>query len=76
MRASFKTHNDGTVALNLDTEAARAVFASVVFAAKFHQEFALLAKVAEEGLRGEKCVQQDATQGRGVSYANDLRGTR
>jgi len=41
----------------LDTEAARAVFASVVFAAKFHQEFALLAKVAEEGLRGEKCVE-------------------
>ena len=57
MRASFKTHNDGTVALNFDTEAARAVFASVVFAAKFHQEFALLAKVAEEGLRGEKCVE-------------------
>jgi hypothetical protein len=56
MRASFKTHNDGTVALNLDTEAARAVFASVIFAAKFHREFALLAKVAEEGLRGEKCV--------------------
>jgi hypothetical protein len=44
------------VVLNLDTEAARAVFASVVLAAKFHQEFALLAKVAEEGLRGENCV--------------------
>lgn len=56
MRASFKTHNDGTVALNLDTEAARAVFASVIFAAKFHQDFAPLSKVAEEGLRGENCV--------------------
>jgi hypothetical protein len=56
MRASIKTHNDGTVALNLDTEAARAVFASVVFAAKFHQEFALLAEVAEEGLQGQKSV--------------------
>jgi hypothetical protein len=56
MRVSFKTHNDGTVVLDLDNEAARAVFASVIFAAKFHQEFALLAKVAEEGLRGEKCV--------------------
>jgi hypothetical protein len=54
MRASIKTHNDGTVALNLDTEAARAVFTSVVFAAKFHQKFALLAKVAEKGLRREK----------------------
>jgi hypothetical protein len=57
MRVSFKTHNDGTVALTLDTEAARAVFASVIFAGKFHQDFALLAKVAEEGLRREKCVQ-------------------
>ena len=56
MRASFKTHNDGTVVLDLDTEAARAVFASVIFAAKFYQEFTLLAKVAEEGLRGEKCT--------------------
>jgi hypothetical protein len=56
MRASIKTHNNGTVALNLDTEAARAVFASVVFAAKFHQEFALLAKVAEQGLQREKSV--------------------
>jgi hypothetical protein len=56
MRASFKMHNDGTVAFNLDTEAARAVFASVVFAAKFHQDFALLAKVVEEGLRGEQYV--------------------
>jgi hypothetical protein len=56
MRASIKTHNDGTVALNLDTEAAQAVFASVVFAARFHQEFALLAKVAEEGLRRGKSV--------------------
>ena len=56
MRASFKTHNDGTVALNLGTEAARAVFASAIFAAKFHQDFAPLVKVAEEGLRGENCV--------------------
>jgi hypothetical protein len=63
MRASFKTHNDGTVSLNLDTEAARAVFASVIFAAKFHQEFALLAKVAEEGLRAEKCVATGRNRG-------------
>ena len=63
MRAAFKTHNDGTVALNLDTEAARAVFASVVFAAKFHQEFALLAKVAEEGLRREKCIATERNAG-------------
>jgi hypothetical protein len=42
------------VVLNLDGEAARAVFASVVFAAKFHKDFAPLAKVAEEGLSREK----------------------
>lgn len=55
MQVSFKTHNDGTVVLNLDGEAARAVFASVVFAAKFHKDFAPLAKVAEEVLRRERC---------------------
>ncbi len=54
MRASFKTHNDGTVALHLDREAARAVFVSVIFAARFHQDFELLAKVAEEGLEKEQ----------------------
>ena len=54
MRASFKTHNDGRIALEMDREAARVVFASVVFAAKFHQDFAQLAKVAEECLRVDK----------------------
>ncbi len=63
MRASFKTHNEGTVSLNLDTEAARAVFASVIFAAKFDQEFALLSKVAEEGLRAEKCIATGRNRG-------------
>ncbi len=54
MQASFKTHNDGTIALHLDAEAAHAVFASVVFAAKFNTKFAPLAEVAEQCLRGEK----------------------
>jgi hypothetical protein len=63
MRASFKTHNDGTVVLNLETEAAKAVFASVIFAAKFHQDLSLLAKVAEEGLRAEKCVATGRNRG-------------
>jgi hypothetical protein len=68
MRASFKTLNDGTVAFNLDLEAARAVFASVVLAARFHQELALLAKVAEEGLRRQKSVatRHSAGEGDGV----------
>jgi hypothetical protein len=76
MRASIKTHNDGTVALNLDTEAARTVFASIVFDAKFHQRFALLAKVAEEGLRREKSVADRCYAEEGMPYANDLRGAR
>ena len=50
MRATFKTHNDGTVMRQLDVEAARAVFASIVFAAKFNQSLDSLAKVAQEGL--------------------------
>jgi hypothetical protein len=54
MQASFKTHNDGTVALHLDNEAARAIFASVIFAAKFHTKFAPLAEVAEQCLRAEE----------------------
>lgn len=55
MRAWLKTLNDGTVALHLDLEAARAVFASILFAAKFHPDIAPLAQVAEQGLRGDRC---------------------
>ena len=54
MQAWLKTHNDGTVALHLDLEAARAVFASILFAAKFHPDIAPLARVAEQGLRGDR----------------------
>ncbi len=54
MQAWLKTHNDGTVTLHLDVEAARAVFASVLFAAKFHEDIAPLAQVAEQGLRGDR----------------------
>ena len=54
MQAWLKTHNDGTVALHLDVEAARAVFASILFAAKFHEDIAPLAQVAQQGLRGAR----------------------
>jgi hypothetical protein len=53
MQASIKMKADGAVALQLDGEAARAVFASVLFAARFHEGIALLAKVAKEGLQLE-----------------------
>jgi hypothetical protein len=51
MRATFETRNDGSVALLLDAEAARAVFASVIFAARFHEDLAPLAALAGEKLR-------------------------
>jgi hypothetical protein len=54
MQAWVKTHNDGTVALHLDLEAARAVFASILFAAKFHPDIAPLARVAEQGLQRDR----------------------
>jgi len=51
MQASIKTKPDGNIALDLDIEAARAVFASVLFAARFHERIAPLVKVAKEGLQ-------------------------
>jgi hypothetical protein len=58
MRASFTTRRDGSVALQLDTEAARAVFASVVFAARFHEDILPLVEVARRGL-GEPIARED-----------------
>jgi len=51
MRASIKTKPDGNIALDLDIEAARAIFASVVFAARFNERIAPLVRVAREGLQ-------------------------
>ncbi len=52
MQAEIKRERDGSVAMQLDADAARAMFASVLFASQFHDGIAALAKVAEEGLRG------------------------
>ncbi len=52
MQASIERTRDGLVDVHLDLEAARAVFASVLFAARFHEDFAPLAPIAEQGLRG------------------------
>jgi len=55
---------DGSVALRLDPDAARAVFASVLFAARFHKGIEPLTQIARKGLerdnrkttrRGESC---------------------
>ena len=52
MQASIKTEKNGLVALQLDVEAARVVFASVLFASRFHEGVAPLVQVAKQGLRG------------------------
>ena len=53
MQASIKVKANGSVAMQLDVEAARAVFASVIFAARFHERIAPLVEVAKEGLQLE-----------------------
>jgi hypothetical protein len=50
MHASIKTNADGSLAMQLDLDAARAVFASILFAARFHERIALLVIVAKQGL--------------------------
>ena len=51
MQASIKTKPDGNIALDLDIEAARAIFASVIFAARFHERIAPMVEVAKAGLQ-------------------------
>jgi hypothetical protein len=53
MQASIKTEADGMVNWRLDPEAAQAVFASVVFASRFHEGIAPLAVMAAERLHGD-----------------------
>ena len=53
MQASIKTEANGMVSWRLDPEAAQAVFASVVFASRFHEGIAPLAVMAAERLHGD-----------------------
>lgn len=64
MKAAIQNMTDGSIALKLDLDAARAVFASVLFAARFHEGIAPLTRIAKEGMkrdsrkpigRGEPC---------------------
>jgi hypothetical protein len=52
MQALIQTRRDGSVDVHLGLEAARAVFASVVFASRFHEALAPIARIAEERLQG------------------------
>lgn len=51
MQATLETKNDGALALLMDAEAARAVFASILFAARFHESIAPLSTVAKQGMQ-------------------------
>jgi hypothetical protein len=43
MQAAIRMETDGSIAFKLDADAARAVFARVLFAARFHEGSAPLA---------------------------------
>ena len=54
MRTSFQTRKDGSMAIDADAEAARVIFASVLFAARFHDTIAALVPVAQRALDAAK----------------------
>ena len=60
MQASIKMKAGGSVAMQLDVEAARAIFASVLFAARFHERIAPLVIVAKQvfDLDGRKATRR------------------
>lgn len=51
MRAEIEARSDGTVAMQLDGEAAQAVLASVMFASRFHEAILPVARSMESGLQ-------------------------
>ena len=65
MRASIKTQRNGMVVAVFDAEAARVAFASVIFAARIHEEIVPLAQIVKQQLRIEGT---EALKGE-VSYA-------
>ena len=50
MRTSFQTRKDGSMVIDADAEAARVIFASVLFAARFHDTITPLVPVAQKAL--------------------------
>jgi len=50
MQARVKTQPDGTVLLRMDAEAARATFASVLFASRYHEGICDLKAIAKRAL--------------------------
>jgi len=53
MQAQVKTQRNGTVLLRMDAEAARATFASVVFASRFHDGVRGMEEIAKRALAND-----------------------
>ena len=54
MQSAIETRKDGSVALELDQEAAQAMVASIVFASRFNERILPLAGMVEVGLPNDK----------------------
>jgi hypothetical protein len=54
MQAVIETKQDGSVAIELDSEAARAMVASIMFASRFHEGIVPLAGIVEASLQHGK----------------------
>jgi hypothetical protein len=54
MQAVIETKQDGSVEIELDSEAARAMVAGILFASRFHEGIVPLAGMLKEGLGKEK----------------------
>lgn len=54
MRAAFTTQPNGSVAVEMDGEAVQAMFASVIFASKYHEAIRPLAEIVQHDLRDQE----------------------
>ena len=61
MQIAIKTKRNGSMLLQLDEEAAKAMLASVQFASRFHAGIASLARITEERLQANE-EQKDRTR--------------
>jgi hypothetical protein len=58
MQALIIDQRDGTIALYLDSEAARVAFASIVTASRFHKDIVPLARIVEERWQADKTTHE------------------
>jgi hypothetical protein len=72
MQASIRTQKNGTVVAVLDAEATRVAFASVIFAARIHEEIVPLARIVEQQLQ----IEGAGTLSGEVGYAGHSSRTR